>query len=642
MVVHLPLSGVIPPELGNLANLERLYLNQNQLSGSLPHGLGNLSHLQELFLSDNQLTGSIPNELGNLSSLLVLRLEHNALSGDVPSSLTNLTNLYDPGQWQDSGDGLDLDYNQLNVPADYPNPAVPLQVFLSQKDPDWHLRQSTFACADVTEIPQSECEALVVLYTNTDGANWSDHTNWLATTTPSNWYGVTVSDGHVTSLSLIANALEGTIPASFGNLVNLIDLRLNSNLLSGSIPPGLGNLSQLEYLDLGRNQLTGSIPAELGNLGSLWHLSLGFNQLSGSIPKELGQLANLRELWFELNQLSGEIPPELGNLKNLRIIQLGPNQLTGSIPPELGALSNLEELAFNSNQLTGAIPVELGNLTNLTRLQLFDNQLSGPIPENLGYLTHLTELSLSYNQLTGTIPASLGNLVNLLVLQLECNYLEGDIPASLTNLTNLLDPGQAAWGLNGLGLDFNLLTVPADYPNPLVDLHTFLTQKDPSWYLNQGLIVEVGSEGDEIISEDGTTSIVIPPDVVSETATFTYYPQANLPYDSGTLLYASNSFELTAEDALGTPLAVFDPPLIVTINYTDEDVVGIYEELLALYYWDTGSNAWVDAVSTCPGGAYTRDLAGNTFSLPVCHLSEFALLGNPLLRTYLPMLQVTR
>ena len=51
------LSGSIPPELGNLYNLERLRINSNQLTGSIPPELGNLSNLQDLDLYRNQLTG---------------------------------------------------------------------------------------------------------------------------------------------------------------------------------------------------------------------------------------------------------------------------------------------------------------------------------------------------------------------------------------------------------------------------------------------------------------------------------------------------------------------------------------------------------------------------------------------------------
>ena len=89
------LTGSIPPELGNLSNLERLYLHDNQLTGSIPPELGNLSNLQRLYLSDNQLTGSIPPELGNLFNLERFRLNTNQLTGSIPHELGNLTKLFE-------------------------------------------------------------------------------------------------------------------------------------------------------------------------------------------------------------------------------------------------------------------------------------------------------------------------------------------------------------------------------------------------------------------------------------------------------------------------------------------------------------------------------------------------------------------
>lgn len=73
--------------------------------------------------------------------LATLRLNNNHFEGDIPATLVNLTHLYDPGMAYDGGDGLDLDFNQLNVPDGYPDPGNPLQVFLSQKDPDWQRLQ---------------------------------------------------------------------------------------------------------------------------------------------------------------------------------------------------------------------------------------------------------------------------------------------------------------------------------------------------------------------------------------------------------------------------------------------------------------------------------------------------------------------
>ena len=88
------LTGSIPPELGNLANLDRLDLDNNQLTGSIPPELGNLANLEELNLSENQLTGSIPPELGNLANLEELYLNENQLTGSIPPELGNPVKLW--------------------------------------------------------------------------------------------------------------------------------------------------------------------------------------------------------------------------------------------------------------------------------------------------------------------------------------------------------------------------------------------------------------------------------------------------------------------------------------------------------------------------------------------------------------------
>ncbi|MCY4579051.1 MAG: leucine-rich repeat domain-containing protein [Chloroflexi bacterium] len=96
--------GEIPPELGNLVNLEHLYLGNSQLSGEIPPELGNLVNLEWLNLSDNELSGEIPPELSNLANLERLDLSDNELSGEIPPELGNLANL----EW------LDLSDNELS------------------------------------------------------------------------------------------------------------------------------------------------------------------------------------------------------------------------------------------------------------------------------------------------------------------------------------------------------------------------------------------------------------------------------------------------------------------------------------------------------------------------------------------------
>ena len=87
------LRGEIPPELANLSNLNRLVLYNNSLTGDIPSELGDLSNLEYLYLGSNSLTGEIPPELGDLSNLEYLSLSNNLLTGDVPSELGDLSNL---------------------------------------------------------------------------------------------------------------------------------------------------------------------------------------------------------------------------------------------------------------------------------------------------------------------------------------------------------------------------------------------------------------------------------------------------------------------------------------------------------------------------------------------------------------------
>ena len=285
-----------------------------------------------------------------------------------------------------------------------------------------------------------EHAALVDLYNNLDGPNWTNKTNWLQGTTNTdfeNWWGVSTSNGDVTGISLPLNNLMGSIPSTMGNLTALVNLNLHTNQITGTIPTEVGDLINLSALHLHNNQLIGNIPTSLGNLSNLTVLELNFNSLSGDIPASLGNLNNLERLYLYSNQLTGSIPATLGNLVNLKHLIVSSNQLSGSIPATLGNLTNLVNLNLRSNQLTGNIPTELGGLSNLSTMYLFHNRLSGDIPSSLSNLSNLTILDLHYNNLSGSIPSNLGNLNNLRELYLYNNQLTGAIPSSLGNLINL-------------------------------------------------------------------------------------------------------------------------------------------------------------------------------------------------------------
>lgn len=74
------LTGQIPQQIGNLENLRYLYLQNNQLSGNLPPEIGRMKYLMVLNLSGNTgLSGVIPEEILELSNLDRLSLNDTSL-----------------------------------------------------------------------------------------------------------------------------------------------------------------------------------------------------------------------------------------------------------------------------------------------------------------------------------------------------------------------------------------------------------------------------------------------------------------------------------------------------------------------------------------------------------------------------------
>ena len=80
----------LPPEIGDLTNLEEISIRRNYLS-KLPAEIGKLKKLKYLDLVLNQLN-TLPKEIGALTSLETLILGHNPLTG-LPNEISHLPNL---------------------------------------------------------------------------------------------------------------------------------------------------------------------------------------------------------------------------------------------------------------------------------------------------------------------------------------------------------------------------------------------------------------------------------------------------------------------------------------------------------------------------------------------------------------------
>ncbi|CAM9401021.1 unnamed protein product, partial [Scytosiphon promiscuus] len=83
------LEGELPPGIGDLTALEKLYLGYNDISGQIPVEVSNLAALEFLHLDVNYLTGPIPPELGELQNLQELDLQSNFLTGTIPVEIAD-------------------------------------------------------------------------------------------------------------------------------------------------------------------------------------------------------------------------------------------------------------------------------------------------------------------------------------------------------------------------------------------------------------------------------------------------------------------------------------------------------------------------------------------------------------------------
>jgi hypothetical protein len=119
------------------------------------------------------------------------------------------------------------------------------------------------ACLCSTAAPDHQRVALVDLFQSTDGASWTDNTNWLqGDPCQNNWFGIMcdASDSHVTAIFLANNNLQGKLPMSISWIDTLNSLTVSGNNLQDAIPVSITTLFELQNLYLDENKFSGPVP----------------------------------------------------------------------------------------------------------------------------------------------------------------------------------------------------------------------------------------------------------------------------------------------------------------------------------------------------------------------------------------------
>uniref|UniRef100_M8AWU1 Tyrosine-sulfated glycopeptide receptor 1 n=1 Tax=Aegilops tauschii TaxID=37682 RepID=M8AWU1_AEGTA len=255
-VANNEISGQVPPEIGDMRELQFLSLTVNNftnISGmfwnlqgckdlatllvsynfygeALPDAgwVGDhVSNVRLIVMEECGLTGQIPSWLSKLQGLNVLNLAGNRLTGPIPSWLGAMNRLY----------YVDLSGNQFA--GEIPPSLMELPLLASEK-----------AMAEFNPGP------LPLVFTLTPN-------NGAAVRTGRAYYQMS---GVSATLNLSDNSFSGAIPREVGQMKTLQVLDLSYNNLSGGIPPELSGVTQIEILDLRQNRLTGSIPPALTKL----------------------------------------------------------------------------------------------------------------------------------------------------------------------------------------------------------------------------------------------------------------------------------------------------------------------------------------------------------------------------------------
>ncbi|KAH9753691.1 Receptor-like protein 13 [Citrus sinensis] len=452
---------ILDQGLCSLMHMQELHIAHNDLRGSLPWCLANMTSLRILDVSSNQLTGSISSSpLIHLTSIEELRLSDNHFR--IPISLEPLFN-------HSRLQIFDAYNNEINAeitqsPSLTPNFQLShLSLSFGYGDgvtfPKFLYHQHDLVNVDLSHIKMNGGFPNWLLENNTRLETLSLVNDSLAGP-----FRLPIhSHKQLRLLDVSNNNFQGHIPVEIGDILpSLISFNISMNALNGSIPSSFGNINSLQILDLSNNQLIGEIPEHLAvGCVNLEYLTLSNNNLEGHMFTRNFNLTNLRWLQLESNHFVGEIPQSLSKCSSLEGLYLNNNSLSGKIPRWLGNLKGLKHIIMPENHLEGPIPMEFCQLYSLQLLDISDNNISGSLPSCFHLLSieqvHLSKnmlrgqlkrgtffncsslvtLDLSYNRLNGSIPNWVDGLSQLRHLILGHNNLEGEVPVQLCGLNQL-------------------------------------------------------------------------------------------------------------------------------------------------------------------------------------------------------------
>ncbi|MBI1801736.1 MAG: hypothetical protein HYR71_08930 [Chloroflexi bacterium] len=127
-----------------------------------------------------------------------------------------------------------------------------------------------------------------------------------------------------------------------------------------------------------------------------------------------------------------------------------------------------------------------------------------------------------------------------------------------------------------------------------------------------------------VITQTAATTITLnfPAGAVSQPVTVTLALTTSEVISTG-FRFLGQPFAVNAYDSSGAPVTAFAQAFTITIHYRDEDVAGMNEADLKLYYYDVTAAAWVEVATSIV------DVVSNTLTAALDHLTVFAAQAPP-------------
>lgn len=303
-------------------------------------------------------------------------------------------------------------------------------------DVSFELHEQPTIQIQATDVPDKEVDVLMDFYNATGGSNWTNNSGWGTDPIVANWYGITVSGGHVTGMNLENNNLSGDVgttlsdlystltvlrlednsnlkgdTANFSNFTSLTWLRIGCTLFEGSLFD-LQNLTALEYLNIMELTFTGSLSA-IASLTALKDFKADHTEISGDISY-LSSMSGLEQLWLPYTSVSG-------NISNLSSLPLTSIKFNGtSVEGDISNLSSMDLIQVEFNGCSG-IEGDISNLASSSHVGLkWVNFSNSSVDGDIGALKdHTSMISFCFGNTD--VSGDVGELITF--TSLETLYL---------------------------------------------------------------------------------------------------------------------------------------------------------------------------------------------------------------------------